>query len=421
MPTGRRGLMGLARGFRLRVFDGVGQLVHDRRIAEGPTLDDLKCNVPEGGKAFLEQAAFMQNRRIIWSSIAWFHHIADDLVRDHLTRLRAPIDKVTQPGIATPTGLDDWIEKAGADLAKAARNYDQAGLAAVKRTIEERAALLNPKDLPRFNALLGTSYAGATKGIWDAPGIKVTLGKDGAAVVRQSSQQYLGRFHPNVSFKASTLDAAQVDFMSESKGFFIKDEYGRRPQWLADKTKSIMAPMFKEGLGTEEMAKTLTAKMGKALPGKTHNYWQTVADNHVTRARSWGISGGMEQAGITTFYYQSVIDEATTDICRWANGKEVSVADARALMLQGDTNPAKMDRVNPFIKQTRKGDIISLKIPEAYKGGQVSKWKTLAATTKQMSGAGTFGTGKWAVDFFKDAPPGALPAEGIGLPPLHHR
>lgn len=402
VPEVGRGLRTSARGFRLRVWDENGVEVRTSRLQDLPALDNLRSDVPTGGKAFLEQALYLRGHNIVWGPIAWFFNVPDETVQEIIEVRKDAASVLTKPG------LEDFIETAAKNLAKAARTHDKAGLDAVLSTIYQRAGMINPDQLDSFAALLGKNYASATKGIWDAQGVKIALAKDGSATMKNASQNYLKKFSPRIEWDVTAQDAAFVELSSKSKGFYIKDEYGNRPAWIASKAKATVAPLMKEGLGRTEMAEALAEQFSTALPSRDLNYWTTVADNHISRARSWGIGSSMTQAGVTTFYIQSVLDEATTEICRFLNGKEIYLSDAMSQVLQGEANPREVDKFSPFLKSKSLQGVTSV----------LSGAGNILGTST-MTGMGTFGTGAWNSAVPNN--PGALPAEQVGFPPYHHR
>lgn len=409
--VGFRGMRGQARGFRMVVVSPSGNVTHRVRMVGMPDLAFVRRRVPEGGMATLEQAVYTVGTRRVYTPIARYWAVADAAALERMESIAK-----ARPNINTVRGLQAFVDSLADDILRATAAKDEAGVQAVLNTIERLKAKLTPAQFEDMTRAITDNYARATAGIGELPMFEASLDKSGRLTITAARRDVInnvGAAGRGISVAPNLTDKEQIAFMKNSKGIYVRDAYGKRSARLGKQASNIIKPMLEGGAGHEEIAATLSKKMAKSIPGQTTAYWNTVADNHVTRARSWGNMSGMDEAGFEAFLIEAVLDADTTDQCRYMHGKIIIIADAMALSRQAESTVGKLDTVNPFIQTQHVGDLTRLTIP-TQKGGKTVQ-RTLATSTK--TGAGTRGTGSWNGKI----PDSKLVASGVGAPGYHDR
>lgn len=84
---------------------------------------------------------------------------------------------------------------------------------------------------------------------------------------------------------------------------------------------------------------------------------QMTASLHMSRLSTWGFMAEAEVRGYTRYKLTAVMDGRTSKFCRWINGKEFAVADAKSKVLQvlGAQAPDDVKALQPWPNQTKAG------------------------------------------------------------------
>jgi len=121
----------------------------------------------------------------------------------------------------------------------------------------------------------------------------------------------------------------------------------------ADAQAAVVAGL-EQGLGTADIAERLQRQLG-ARVGRSAAYWGVVAGAFTNTARSLSQLSSYGEAGITTYRIEAVLDEVTTEQCRFMHGKEFSVGGslkvaAKALRAQ---SPGTIKAAAPWLRMGR--------------------------------------------------------------------
>lgn len=109
---------------------------------------------------------------------------------------------------------------------------------------------------------------------------------------------------------------------------WIGDSYGDGAFDL-DSLKKHVEGGLKSGIGREAVGDLLRASVGAQFE-RAPSYWRGLAATVATRARSFGCLERLHEQGITEYEYVNPMDERTSEICRYMDGKRFQVKDARA-------------------------------------------------------------------------------------------
>ncbi len=115
------------------------------------------------------------------------------------------------------------------------------------------------------------------------------------------------------------IDVKAKAFLTDHNTFWIGKHYGESvgPRIA----KSVRETVIEQGLGRAEAAKVLAETFGDEFSGKSDSYWGVVAANATTKARNFGAVESFVQGGFEEIEILAMMDERTTDICRYMNGK----------------------------------------------------------------------------------------------------
>jgi hypothetical protein len=192
---------------------------------------------------------------------------------------------------------------------------------------------------------------------------------------------------------------------------FVRDEYGRRLESFGVRARGIVAHGLERGLGRDDIGADLAAAAERAFVDRGRAYWNVVAASFVGEGRSLSQLSSYVEAGIDRYVFSAILDEVTTDVCRWMDGKVLQTRDAVRMFerMEASDDPLAIKRERPWVRErvshdgvrelvVRRGDVVT----------------TLAAI--ERSGVGVRddrGSFARAIDDRDLAP------SGISLPPLH--
>jgi hypothetical protein len=141
-------------------------------------------------------------------------------------------------------------------------------------------------------------------------------------------------------------------------------------------------------------------------------YWETVAANHVARARSYSLANTFKAAGIDYYRIEAVLDDRTTPQCEFLHGKVLPVGPAadRINRVLASPQPEAVLTEQPFIRD--RGDRLTI-------GAPGEEEQTVARIDERPTG----GTPEPAASgrYTPVMSPGDMVDAAIGLPPYHFR
>jgi hypothetical protein len=387
-----------------------------------PDLDYLRKHVPTGGSALLEQALYEVRGRTTYTRIAMFYAVTEDVARARLLHVgKASVD------INSAEGAQHYVDAMRAQLLAAVNAQTTQGLNAALLALRQFKGELTPQAQQMVAEQMGSNYQRAMKDIENSPAIMLALrggGVEAIQAAKQSTIKDMGMQNA-ISSQPNAQDKAMVDHMADNTGLFVRDQYGaKRAGYVTDKAKQIMSSSLDQNLGREDMAQQMKVELGGGLGRKDDAYWTTVADNSITRARSWGNMSSMHDAGFEYFKIEAVLDEVTSKTCRFLHGKELSLPAALNTAFQGSFvgGPEQLDAVNPFVTEhtDKVTGVTNLTVP-IYEGAAPGQ-------TPKLRGAMTIGsssnTGMGQLDqagSWEGLTEADIQSLNIGAPPYHHR
>ena len=162
---------------------------------------------------------------------------------------------------------------------------------------------------------------------------------------------------PKISGSLSLKETEAVKRVADQQGWFLRGEQGQRSDALTARGKLIVQQGLEDGLGRHEIGKMLEELPG-LWNGRSRHYASVCASVSTDRARSWGHVTSYRSAHVQKLEFVAVLDEKTTDICRYADGSILDVDGCAALAQRGADveTPEDIASVNPFVRNVREGD-----------------------------------------------------------------
>jgi|GEM_PF-3509824 len=265
------------------------------------------------------------------------------------------------------TYLDDLLPAIDAEVSQIEGEFDPDRISELTTSIGGRLA--NPKDLG-----MGETAAAAA-------GAVMLLSRRGTRTKLRAA----GRSIRSVPASLTPADAATAGKLGRVQTFWIGDYWSRHLSARIDAT--VRREALQRGLGRQEVGRILRGLVSGEFPGasvpgtfagSTSQYFTVVAGTVRPHASSFGAIHAMADAEVERYEFFAVMDERTSEICRYMHGKTFTVRSARSLE----------DRM------------LRTEDPDEFK--RVAGWRSLS-DVQRIGGGGE----------------DALAAAGIQLPPLH--
>lgn len=220
----------------------------------------------------------------------------------------------------------------------------------------------------------------------------------------------------DVPFTMSILDTRIARHVSDSQLNFIRDQYGATVEGLGQKVRDVVAAGAKRGASSREIVKDIRAQVkGLDQLGRGPSYWEMVSLSFVNRARTYAQLSGFREAGFQRYVWESVLDEVTTETCRFMHGKTFPVDGAMKTFESAEaqtSNPQALKTIQPWISQgvtddDRKSPILF------YRGTDGEK-----VVVADIDEAGR-GVSDRIGDYWPQMTDDQLLGNGLSLPPIH--
>jgi SPP1 gp7 family putative phage head morphogenesis protein len=245
------------------------------------------------------------------------------------------------------------------------------------------------------------------------PKVHEVLDLQAGRVVRETRRSTKQTFSLKISSDFTRTDERIAQFVARSQTNFIRDEYGRRQVAFSEKARQIVSRAIAQGLGRDEISRQLREAFRNTAVNRSAFYWDVVASAFVGRARSFAEVSSYADAGISHYIIVAVLDEVTTDICRFLHGKRFSVGASMAQFTRIERlrNPERIKHEQPWlqVRQDRRGDRVIV-VPTEHGNVRVAVVEDSAERKRAKDELGRFRNGISSAK---------LETLNVGPPPFH--
>lgn len=208
----------------------------------------------------------------------------------------------------------------------------------------------------------------------------------------------------------NALDRRITEHLRTSQTTYVRDEYGRRNVAFGEQARTIVADGLESGLGRDDIAADLQAAAEGILAGRGQLYWEVLAGSFVSQGRSFAQLSAYAEAGIDRYLIEAVLDERTTEICRFLHGKSFSVGAGLRTFERMEADPESVPAVAPWVREAVDPDT-GRKVLFVDSGGQ----RTAVAEVTRSG----FGSRDDRGEFERSLAEQQLLDLGISFPPYH--
>ena len=243
------------------------------------------------------------------------------------------------------------------------RNWAQLDEVRLELAIAEVGAAMKTglaSGAPAVASVFGRAWSQTSAESWDASVELYGLRKRGARrseiafAERRGSRWSTGQ--PDPVFEG--IDPEVADHARTASQFYIRDATGRIVDGpVAQAIRDKVAEGVRDGLDQ----RTIAGDIGKVVAGTTaarsRDYLVMASSVATARARSYGVLKSFEEALITTTRFVAVLDEVTSQVCRFMHGRTFQVSRQLQRFMDVARAPiGDVTKLQPFMRVGRTDD-----------------------------------------------------------------
>jgi hypothetical protein len=318
----------------------------------------------------------------------------------------APLRKA--PSILTPVGFDRVVLQLLLELQRETGATTQAALTGFLDKLDRDWPGLPPAARSKALAEAGSTYLGMTEAL--GPKVADAVKRKGPTIFGNTRGALRLRDNIDVGVDLNAADQRVLDASAAHQALFVRDQFGTRSARYSQIARDVVSAGLEDGLDRYDIGDRLAKTFIGTDAKRNDSYWQLIASTFTARARAYGVLSGFGEAGIDTFQFESVLDERTSEVCRFMHGRTFSTAKAldRFGEVEASEDPEEVKTLQPW-GSVGKDD-------EGNRGifvGSGERRKLVADV--ESSGAGTQSAGKYRAR----ASNAQLEDAGFSSPPLH--
>lgn len=355
-PTARYFTVGPVRELGENLGRAVQQLGGDPHARPGPARGFVLvagrryCRLPAGMDRAAAQAHARGAHVRLGEAVAL---VGEQVLYRDVTPARAPVGKAIDP--RSPSGFLRIVDR----IARALRSASEGAEAEAVRRALGRLDVDWPRLSEDGRARIVQAANQALAGVPAAllPQVQEVLGVEARRVVLGTRTAVKRDFGLRIAADLTRTDDRIARFVAESQTNFIRDEYGRRQGMFSERARRIVSDGIAQGLGRDEISQQLRDTFQHTAAARGAFYWDVVAAAFVGRARSLAEVASYEEAGVAYYLITAVLDEVTTDICRYLDGKRFSVAGAmdQFRRIERLRDPEQIKLAQPWLRVRQDG------------------------------------------------------------------
>lgn len=183
------------------------------------------------------------------------------------------------------------------------------------------------------------------------PRIQQVFRASGPRVMGETRAAASRTFGLDIATTLSQRDRLAERYVRVSTSNFIRDQYGVRRDELAGRAREVVARGLEEGSGRDAIAARLERELGGAVM-RSESYWQLIASQFANSARTFSEISSFQDAGIERYQFSAILDEVTTDECRFYDGQTFSMQTAVSARdrLSNLSSPDEVYTASPWVR-----------------------------------------------------------------------
>ena len=226
------------------------------------------------------------------------------------------------------------------------------------------------------------------------------------AVAIATKKTSIARYKLGVEPAFNKIDQKVVDHIASAHGNYVTMAMGRRSEAMSKIARRTVSEAAARGLDRWDVVDMLERKLGYA---RSRSYWEVVAASYSNQARTWSQIHVFADAGIPTYVWESVLDEVTTETCRFMHGKTFPVNGAIDTINRTMQPDAEIKETQPWVRDGKDAE----GNPALLMGTGSNRTVVANVTESAMGRVDQVG------QFSPKMTDAQLVGNGLSLPPIH--
>jgi hypothetical protein len=266
-----------------------------------------------------------------------------------LDGLRVPVAKALD--VASPRGFDLAVARLAAALRRRTAQPEAQALQQALQRLDIDWRGVSPgrraQLLAQARAAAGRAFATVREAI------AVPLERSAGEVVGATRSDLRRRQRLSLAADFNLVDRRAIAYLQRSTALFVRDEYGRRLDRFSERAREVIAQGLEQGLGRDDLAEQLSVAAELTLLRRSRPYWEVVAASFVGEGRSLAPVSAYAEAGIARYVLHAILDEHTTDTCRFLDGKVLPTDGALRTFERLDraSEPLALKNIRPWVRE----------------------------------------------------------------------
>lgn len=242
-----------------------------------------------------------------------------------------------------------------------ARGLNKEGVPEFERAVAKAVddsnvdwSVATDKQMDDFSKKLALTLGVAAGAVWRSIKTRVVSASVGMA---SSARKSFVKTHDLRVDRAISLQDKQAVTRSAATNVHYVREFGtgQLAPSLSAQAREIVQAGVGQGSSSRMIGKELHRVLGEAAGGQTEVYFRMAASAINARSREFSSLRSMQDAGVELYEISAVLDEATTETCRFLDGKVLQVGHGLARYAAADslTNPTDIRYEMPWLREKR--------------------------------------------------------------------
>lgn len=322
-----------------------------------------------------------------------------------------PLEKASPRILSTP-GYSQAVRALLRALGKSVREPEKEAIRKAARKLDRDWTKLSAPDRDRVIRSAAREILGIPE-IIIGPVTKAIV-RHMTEVVKITKRETDRRYRLKLQPVFDARDERMIEFAGKSQGNYITDRFKSRAVAFEQKARDIVQAGFEKGLGRKDIGAWLHDELIDPSLRSSESYWETIASIHTTRSRSWGQLRSFEDAEIDAYEWESVLDEVTSEQCRFLHGKRFDVKKTvkRFEEVEDAGQTKAIEKLQPWIRLGKTPD-----------GGQVLYVDQGGGKRRRIANVdeGGYGEADKIGRYSGDVSTAVLQKLGVTAPPAHPR
>lgn len=360
---------------------------------------------------YLGKAEFLVGRTVVFRGQGRFRLAQpEQFYRSAVDAVDFVIQQIDKKATLDPGNPKNWhiLTRRTADAMQAtASGWEKRANTAARKYLDQNWPSLTKAEGTK--AIKAASVEMAAIGHKAVPGISNVVSVEAKRVMTGRRKAAIRQFELNIGANLSLADNRAIEAQRMTSVSWITNEYGKRAINFEGQAKSIVERGLEMGHGRNEIGERLEQAFASQAINRSRSYYQVYAAALVSRSRSYAEVNAYIDASIEKCIAVAVMDDVTTDFCRFVDGKVLDVVELERVLSDADAvglSPDTMKGMNPWVREATKPD-----------GSRFMHAGGVKIADIATSGVGTTRSG----DYKNAMPTGQMAVLGVGPPPYHGR